>query len=296
MITLLGLLTAACLYKPAPQGQYRIAIMQPAAHPALEEISHAFIQTVRESLPCDCTIYNAQGNKTLMRAQIEEVVQSTYDLIFTIGAGCTQTAKEVTTKKGRSMPIVFTAVDDPVGMGVVASLTRSGNHTTGVIEQPDYTKQIEALLHAEPDIKSVLLVYDPSHGTGLERDRAELETILGRHGITLASIAVYQAHEIQQKVSATIPHYDVVMVLKDNTVVSGIDTLIKLCSRHQVILFASDLNSGHKGATYAYGVLEADFGTEAGKKALLILKEHAKPSDIPVTAVGGARLIKHEVR
>ena len=69
-------------------------------------------------------------------------------------------------------------------------------------------------------------------------------------------------------------------MLKDNTVVSGLDALIKL----NIPIMASDLDSPDRGAALGFGVHEIDFGIEAAKKALLILEQGIPPREIPVTA------------
>jgi putative ABC transport system substrate-binding protein len=78
---------------------------------------------------------------------------------------------------------------------------------------------------------------------------------------------------------------DVVLVLKDNTIVSALDALVRLCNRYGITLYASDLNSGEKGAALAFGVVEKEFGTQAGKKALTMLEQQQQPQEIPITAL-----------
>jgi ABC-type uncharacterized transport system substrate-binding protein len=75
------------------------------------------------------------------------------------------------------------------------------------------------------------------------------------------------------------------VVLKDNTVVAGLDVLIKLCNQHQIPLMASDLDSPDRGAAFGFGVHEIDFGIEGAKKALQILNKKSSAGDIPVTPV-----------
>ena len=267
--------------------QVAIAIFVPSSHPALEDIEQGFKETLNQlgTSQYRFTTYNANGNKTLLRAQAEEIAQDNYNLTFTVGVSCTQILAEVLKKKGKSTPLIFVAVDDPVGMGIINSLESSGNNLTGIIENPSYDKQLEVLLKAKPSTKHVLLAYDPAHGTGLEKDKQAIEVILKKHGVKLNSIEIFQSSEIQQKVTSLLPGKDVVLALKDHTIVAGIDSLITLCNRYGVTLFASDLNSGEKGAALAYGVTEYDFGLHAAKKALLILADHKHPSDIPVTPI-----------
>lgn len=270
-----------------PQNTYRIALFEPAVHPAIEEISQGFRKTMQASNTAQYkfTTYNAQANKTLLRGQAEEIIENNYDLIFTIGAGCTQTIKELTAKKQLSTPVVFCAVDDPVSMHIIDSLQTSRNNLTGVIEQPNIEQQLSLISVLTPYIRRVMLVYDPTHGTGLEKDKQRIEAFFAQKNISLQPIEIYHANEIQQKSSSFMNNTDMVLVLKDNTVVSGIDSLIKLCNQYHVPLYVSDLNSGKKGAALAYGIHEQDSGIESAQKALLILEDKQSPSTIPITPV-----------
>lgn len=272
---------------------FNIAIFEPAPHPAIDEITTGFKKTLEKNgtKKYAFTVYNANGNKTLLRAQAEEIVHHHYDLIFTIGAGCTQLIKELTTKKHIMTPVVFSAVEDPVTMGIINSLTSSGNNLTGIIERANYREQIAVLTTLKPTTRSILLVYDPSHGTGLEKDRNELERIAATYGISLPSVAIYSTGELQQKVEGLLHNVDVVLVLRDNTIVSALDALVKLCNRYGVTLYVSDLNSGEKGAALAYGFVEQDFGIQSAHKALAILEQQMTPSAIAITSLGGYKAL-----
>jgi len=103
-------------------------------------------------------------------------------------------------------------------------------------------------------------------------------------------VEAFQTNELLAKVSPFMERADSVIVLKDNTVVAGLDVLVKLCNRYQVPLMASDLDSPDKGAAFGYGVYEIDFGVEAARKALQILNEGIAPTDIPVTALSNFTL------
>src|SRR5690349_18248491 len=78
---------------------YRIAFFVPAVHPSMDSIE----QGVRDSMPSVDTrniiidTYNANGNRTLLRAQAEEIVQGNYDVIITVGAQCSHVTRELLT-------------------------------------------------------------------------------------------------------------------------------------------------------------------------------------------------------
>src|SRR6202030_4169062 len=119
---------------------------------------------------------------------------------------------------------------------------------------------LNLLIALKPSIKQLLLVYDPSQGSGLEKDKYEIADIVKKKNIALHAIEIQNVSEIQQKVTGFMTNADTIMILKDHTAVSGIDSLIILCQRYHIPLLASDLNSGIKGAVLAYGIREFDSG------------------------------------
>ncbi|HSC25317.1 MAG TPA: ABC transporter substrate-binding protein [Candidatus Babeliales bacterium] len=272
---------------------YRIAIFEPASHPAMDEIVQGFMQTIQNNSSQQYTFerYNANGNTTLLRAQAEEIIHRNYDLIMTIGTDPTRTIHELTTKKSITTPVVFTAVSDPVALGIIASRTSSGNNVTGVEEVPSYEKQFNKLLQVKPYTKNILLVYDPIIKSGIHEVWAQrVKQVADKKNITIHYAKVFHINEIQAKVQPFLQNIDTVLIFTDHTTVSGIDSLITLCNRYGVTLYASDLNSGDKGAALSYGVKQYDLGVDAGFIALRIAEKNEKPTDIPIVEPTAQRL------
>lgn len=268
-----------------------VAILTPVTHPSLEQIEKGFKETMEADCPGKYRFvsYNAQGNKTLMRSEIEEIAQQGYALVFTIGTSASQMTKEVFEKKELKTPIVFTCVNDPVGFNIISSEQTPGGHVTGVKEMLRFNEELAALLKHKPAIKHIVLVYNPAE-PGLLKDQKEVESILKKNKITLTTVEVFQTNELLAKVSPFMPQADALLVLKDNTVVSGLEVLVKLCDRHHVPLMASDLDSPDRGAALGFGVYEIEFGTEGARKALQILVHGDEPGSISVTPVSNFTL------
>ena len=266
---------------------YTVALFAPALHPSMDNIMRGFTETLsKESKKTYSFVeYNANGSPFLLRGQADDIVAVGYDLIFTIGATCTQTVFELTRKQNSAVPIIFGAVDDPVRMGVVQSLQHPGTNVTGVLSKSDYALQIEALLQIKPLTRRVLLVYNPAGGIGFDRDTQELAALCAAKNIEFITVEVDQAHEITQKVSAHLDGVDVVLVLTDHTVVTGIDSLVTLCLRYGVTLYTSELDSGHKGAALSFGVQEYDYGVLAARLSRDILEGGRDPVSVPCVMI-----------
>lgn len=239
-----------------------VAIISPAIHPSLEKIELGVIQSLEQTLPgVQTRVMNANGKKTLMLAQIQEALNTNPDAIVTLGAQATQLTRELIKKRKSNVPQVFTAVSSPEKLG----LMHHPKELTGLEEKSDYTITSDILNHLAPTIRSILLVYNPTEGNALEHERAELENSLAKYGIKLTGLEVYQTSEIIQKTRSFIADHDAVVVLKDNTVVSGLDSLVKLCDQHSKLLITHDLDSADRGAGLSFGVFEEAYGHGAGK-------------------------------
>lgn len=281
------------LFKQHASNELSIAIFTPTTHGALEEIERGFKEQLRSygDISYRFTTFNANGNRTLLRAQAEELVSGSYDLICTIGLACSQAVAELAKKKGIRVQQVFTGID---GIEVAQMLTLTNEDSTGLYLVPNYAKELDIVLKLQPQIKRMVLVYDPAHGAGLEQHKNNIEQHLRNYSVSLQSVEVYQTNEIQQKVSGYLSSSDAVLVLVDNTVVAGIDALVTLCSRYGIPLITSDLISGARGASFAFGINEYEFGSGAAEKAHEILAHHKKVQDLSAQAVTSFRFELHE--
>lgn len=263
--------------------KFRIAIMIPVTHPALEEIAQGFKDTLVGKICCVYDLYNANGDRVLMRHQAEEIATKNYDLIFTIATGPALIMKEVCVQRNIATPMVAGAVDDPVGIKLVESMQSSGNNITAVTSVDKFELQIDTLKFLKPTLKNILLVYCPS-SAGIEKNKQEVECLCCIKGIGFKAVAIFNMSDLTQKIPNVIQNYDTVMVLKDNTVVSGIESLVNLCNKSGKTLYASDLNSGSKGAALSFGVFEYQDGVESAYKALEVLKDGKTPTQVPSSA------------
>lgn len=271
---------------------YRIAITMPVLHPALEDIKDGFLNTLKDTVAVVADVFVGNGNRALMRAQAEEIITGEYDLVFAITTVCTLLIKEVAEQRGSKIPIIFGAADDPVGNNIVHSLESSGNNITGVTDSKDFDEQVALYRLLLPHIHSMLLVYNPS--PGLIKQRESLQLLCEQKGIMLGLCEILNVSELLTKIESQVHRYDAVLILKDNMVVSGVETIVQVCDRFKVPLIASDLNSVRKGAALAFGVHEGDYGVEAAYQAIAILRDQVLPKDIPVKIMNSFKIACNE--
>jgi putative ABC transport system substrate-binding protein len=262
-----------------------VAIVLPATHPSLNQIQQGFTDALTKSgLNCEFAIYNSNGNRMLMRSQIEEVIQKNHDLVFTIGSSASHMACEVMQKKQATIPIVFSAVEQGFAANhFLESAKNQRAYVTGLFSDNNFKQQVDVLMALKPSTKSVVLVYDPTTKGGIDQDVKEMRELFAKHSVRLNLVEVFKPNQVYEKSQALIPGNDVVLVLKDHTVVQAIDSLIKICNRVAIPLYVSELDSPLKGAALGFGVGSYSTGEQAAQKALPILRDGVHPGDVKPT-------------
>jgi len=272
----------------------RIAILVPSSAKVVLEIVDGFKDTLY-SLgldSCEYKLYNGNGQRSLIPSQVEDILQSRYDLVFSLGMQATTTLKELSDKHNASIPVVFVSVKDPVGLGIIASEKSSGNNFTGIAAGEDYGLQAMLLCKIKKNLRNVLIAYDPTQlGGYTTEERRLLEIELVKHNLNVKGVEVFESDKVVDDVKPFLDTTDVLIILRDHTTMSAVQALSKVCSQYGVTLFASDLDSVDCGAVLGFGYHEYDSGVMAARKAFEVLYNGRKPTDIPIeSAVKGYRV------
>lgn len=264
-----------------------VAILQPVTHPALEQIKQGFKDQLEKESRQTITFkeYNGNGNQTLMRAQAEEAVSLNPALIFTIATSPALLIKELTIRKNKLIPVVCGAAAQEKVMPAGENIT----HITGTDDMVIQEEQLKMLKFLKPEVANVLLVYD-GNTPGLEKSIAGIDKYSKTLELNILKVPIYAINEINQKIAPFINQIDTILVLKDNLIVSGLDSLIKLCNQKGITLMASDLDSVNRGAALAFGVSEYQIGVESANQAISILNDYQLPKDVPFKLVMDAKI------
>ncbi len=266
------------------QKKFKVAIVLPTFISALETIKENFINELNKSNNTLFSFkeYYANNSTTLLKSSLEDIFIGSYDLIFTIGALCTRSAREAIKKKHLSIPIVFSGVSDAVVEELVVSFKTL---ITGVkVGDVRYKDHVALLLQLKKNIKNVVILYDNTL-EGLESHKQNIQKELENHGIQVTGVPVNHTNEVVQKISPFLSSTDVVITLRDSVVLVGIEGLIKLCNQWGVTLCTSELESVDKGAALGFGTFYKDIGIASGLQAKQILIEKTDPKNIPIRSL-----------
>jgi putative ABC transport system substrate-binding protein len=182
-----------------------------------------------------------------------------------------------------TIPIVFTAVADPVGAGIVASLARPGGNLTGVsIMTTELTpKRLELLSEVVPQIGLIALLVNPDVADAEPTIRDAQEAARTK-ALQLSIVRASTEGEIDGAFAALVQlHADALLIGADPFFMSRRDQIVALASRHAVPAIYEQREYATAGGLISYGSSLADAYHQAGISAGKILNG-AKPVDLPV--------------
>ncbi len=268
---------AAC----GQQKPLQIGVLQFASHPALDQSRDGFIDFLAQSGFKDgekikLDLQNSQRDMSVARTIAKKFVSDNKDLIYAIATPASQAAAKETS----TIPIIFCTVTDPVKAGLVKSLESSGNNVTGVSDLIPVKTQIELLLKIDPKIKRLGIIYNPGE------DNARVLVDLTRGAakelkLSLVESPVTNSGEVYSGAQTLVGRVDGLYAIQDNTVISALESVIKVANNNKIPLLVPGIPSVERGGLATVGTSFYNLGKIAGEYALRIIKG-GKPSEIPV--------------
>ncbi|HHT09425.1 MAG TPA: ABC transporter substrate-binding protein [Candidatus Atribacteria bacterium] len=280
--TLLVLLSIGLVLPATAAEPIKIGIMQIVDHPALNATRDGVrdvLQEVYGYVPDQDIIYDmqsAQGDVATANTIARKFVSDQVDVIVSIATPTSQAVANAT----KEIPIVFSAVTDPVSAGLVKDLNKPGGNVTGVSDMTPVDRQVEMLKYVFPDAKNLGTVYNAGEvNSVVTNDLAKVAC--EKYGMSLIEATVSTSADVAIATQSLVGKVDAIYVSTDNTVVSALETVIKVCQDKKIPLILADPTTLEKGATMALGFDYYLHGRQTGDMVARILKGE-KPSDIPV--------------
>jgi len=223
----------------------------------------------------------APGDQKLTRVYAAELAGIAPDVILAAGTP----ALAALTKETRSVPVVFVAVPDPVGQGLVASLARPGGNATGFanLDFPVGGKWLELLKGVAPGVMRVALLFNPETSSRGGSDLVQ-QLDLGARALSVESIAApeHEPGDIEGTIEAFARGSSGgLLVLPDNFINAQRVLIVALAKKYRLPAIYPFRFFVTSGGLLSYGVDVIDMYRGAASYVDRILKG-AKPGDLPV--------------
>jgi putative tryptophan/tyrosine transport system substrate-binding protein len=254
-----------------------IGISKIVAHPALDAIEEGIMDELAELGHADLQydLQNANGDISTAASIATKFRNDRVRLAVGIATPTAQALAGTIT----DIPVIFAAVTDPVGAGLVTSLDRGEGNVTGSSDMAPVEAQFD-LMTALLDVETVGHVYAGGESNAVAlKDMAQAAS--ESRGLDFVEASVVNSSEVRAAAQSIADRVDVIYVSTDNTVVSALSALVDVAEAAGVPVVSADTTSAEDGGVLvALGFNYYKFGRATGRMISDVLKG-ADPADLP---------------
>lgn len=260
----------------SPRSEYVVGIGQFGPHASLDNCREGFIAGLAEegivegeNLTIDYQDANFDGGTSNLIASA--FVSSKVDLICGIATPMAQAAYNAAEGK---IPVIFTAVTDPVMAGIT-----EGN-ITGTSDMLPVEAQLKLIRALMPDATKIGIMYTTSE-VNSESAIAVYEDLADDYGFDIITSGISVSADIPLAIDGLLAKVDCITNLTDNTVVGSLPIILEAANEKGIPVFGSEIEQVKIGCAAAEGLEYYELGKQTGKMAAKVLKGEAEASDIP---------------
>jgi len=259
-----------------------ISIAQIMSHPALDAAREGFISQLAElgfveGENVRFTSFNAQGESGALASIATQIVNSEPALILSIATPTSQSLANETD----TIPIVITAVTNPLLVGGIESLERPGSNVTGVSDLTPVVSQLELMMEMLPETETIAIIYNAGEVNSVYQ--ADMAAAAARElGIEYRRVTVTGTHDIAQVAESVVGLVDAIYVPTCNTIATAYATLITVADAAGVPVIVGESAGVTAGALATSGIDYYELGRQTAVMAARILRGEATPATMPI--------------
>lgn len=237
---------------------------------------------------------NCNADANIMNQIIANFAADNVDLMVGVATPVAMAMQSAT--EDSKTPVVFAAVSDPVGAGLVASLEEPGSNVTGSSDNLDTNSVMNLIFAQNPDAKKIGLLYDvgqDSSTAAIEHAKAYLDD----KGVEYVERTATTAEEVALAAQALVSDgVDAVFTPTDNTIMKAELAIYETFADAGIPHYTGADSFALNGAFLGYGVDYANLGRETADMIASILTEGKDPATTPViTFDNGTATVNTEI-
>lgn len=261
---------------------YTIGISQFAEHGSLDNCREGFLEGLKEegieegkNLTVD--VKNAAADQGTAKQISDTFVSDKVDLICAIATPSAQAAYN--SAMNSDIPVVYTAVTDPVAAKLANDDGSSVGNVTGTSDELPIKAQLEMIREMLPEAKNIGILYTTSEANSVSA-LAKYKELAGDYGFTIVDKGISQTADISLATDELLTEVDCLTNLTDNTVVASLATILDKANEKNIPVFGSEIEQVKIGCLAAEGLDYIELGKQTGKMAAQILKGEKEASDM----------------
>ncbi len=223
---------------------------------------------------------NCNADSNVLNQIVANFIADDVDLMIGVATPVAMTMQSLT--EGKNIPVVFAAVSDPEGAGLVASNDAPGANITGTSDFLDTNAIMNLIFANNPNAKKIGLLYDVGQDSSAAPIQAAKEYLDGK-GIEYVEHTGTNVDEIALAAQAMVADgVDAVFTPTDNTVMTAELTIYETLANAGIPHYTGADSFALNGAFLGYGVDYANLGVETANMVKGILVDGNDPASTPV--------------
>jgi putative ABC transport system substrate-binding protein len=189
----------------------------------------------------------------------------------------------------QTIPVVFTAVTDPVAAQIVKDRKAPGGNVTGISDFSPLEAQFDLIKELVPAAKKIGVVFNPGEANSVALLNA-VKALAPARNLQIVEASAGRTADVSAAAQSLVGKVDALYLPTDNTIISALGTVLAVGTDNKLPVFTGDTESVQKGSVASIGFDYFQVGLETGAVVVRILKGE-KPGAIPVSNASGSNLV-----
>ena len=264
--------SATTAEKIAADEELKVGIIQYMSHPSLTNCYEGIRAALDESgiaMSIDYQIGPGTSADTDCSNYAQAMANAGYDMIIAIATPAAQSAFAATADT--DIPVIFSAVSDPVAAKLVTTNEIPGDLCTGTSDVLDLAAQVDLICAMQPDVKKIGVIYTSSEANSLT-NLANFKQICADRGLEVIASAVQNASDIPAAAESVASSVDCINNFTDNNVVNNLAIVLDAAAKYGIPVYGSEEEQVKNGCLAAVSIDYVALGKVTGQMAAEILR------------------------
>ena len=267
---------------PQQNGIIKIGVIQFTQFPVIDSIKKAVIQRMKQlgyidGVNSEFEYRSADGDFEAANAIVDSFIENKKDIIIAISTPAAMAAAKASDK----IPVVFAAVSDPVGAGLVDSLDETGRNITGTSDPIRIHENFDLAFSLTPNIRRIGYIYNTAEENSI-KSLEGIKEYLKNTDVQLIESKVNTPDEVPDAAKELIKNVDAIFIMNDNTVATAMPLIGQMAIEAKIPAYvAGGLMVAENGLAHI-GIKYDELGKETANMAAQILGNETEAKDIPV--------------
>ena len=247
----------------------KIGIIQFVEHPALDLATEGFISVLLDSEfsnNIDFIVKNGQGDMATTQLIANSFVSDGVDIIYAVATPAAQAAFNST----KDIPILISAVTDPVKAGLCESLEKPNTNVSGTSDEAPIEEQVRLMKEILPNSKKIGFIYNTSEKNS-EIQLEILKDVAENLNSEVVALGITNITELEQGIDILLDKIDFLYTPADNLIASGIELIVNKTNQKGIPVLGAEEAHVNVGALFTFGVDYLSLGNQTGHIAIKVL-------------------------